>query len=341
MRELISGAIGGALLVASCSASAQQDDRDVLVLTTDNRLEGEVIGLSRGELAFSIDGAGRVDIDWDNVETLTSPREFDVELESGERLSGSIFSPTAGQLAVAPAGTAPAAVETQEVIRITPLAASAAERTSGYVDVGLDFLTANDELDLKVNAEVENQMRNYLTTLSIDSILSEVDDETAQRRNYFQLASRRLLENRWFAIGRLHLEEDLELDLDSRTLLGFGAGRTLLQSNRTVLALYGGLAGDRERYRGIPGTDETAEAFVTVEWDWFELGGDTQVTTNATTYFSFDRSRRRVELDASLHRSIIGNVYWSVSLYESYDSDPPEGLENSDLGLSFAIGRSF
>ena len=80
---------------------------------------------------------------------------------------------------------------------------------------------------------------------------------------------------------------------------------------------------------------------MTVEWDWFELGGSTQVTTNATTFFSFDRSRRRVELDASLHRAIIGNVHWSVSLYESYDSDPPEGLENSDLGLSFAIGRSF
>src|SRR5690606_14801578 len=185
------------------------------------------------------------------------------------------------------------------------------------------------------NAEVENLMRNYFTAVSIDSIVSEIDDETAQRRNYFQLSSRRLLQNRWFAIGRLHLEEDLELDLDSRTLLGFGAGRTLLQSNRAVVALYGGLAADRERYRGIPGTDETAEAFVTVERDWFELGADTQVSTYATTYFSFVRSRRRVELDASLRRSIVGNVHWSVSLYESYDSDPPEGLENSDLGLSF------
>lgn len=115
----------------------------------------------------------------------------------------------------------------------------------------------------------------------------------------------------------------------------------MLQSNRAVVALYGGLAGDRERYRSIPGSEDSAEAFVTVEWDWFELGGDTQVTMNATTFFSFDRSRRRVELDARLQRAIIGNMHWSLSLFESYDSDPPEGLERSDLGLSFAIGRSF
>jgi len=340
MRKSISGAVCGALLAAACCAYAQEDERDVVVLTTDNRLEGEIIGLSRGELTFSIDGAGTVEIDWSNVETLTSSREFDVKLESGERLSGAIFSPSPGQIAVT-AGTAPAAVETEDVIRITPIAATAAERTSGYVDFGLDFLTANDELDLKIDAEVENAMRNFLTTLSIDSIVSETDDETTQRRNYLQLRSRRLLANRWFAIGRLHVEEDRELDLDTRTLLGFGGGRTLLQSNRAVVALYGGLDVDRERYRGIPGREDSTEAFFTVEWDWFELGGDTQVSTNATTFASFDRSRRRVELDARLERSIIGNMHWSVSLYESYDSDPPEGLENSDLGISVAIGRSF
>jgi len=340
MRKLISSAACGTLIAAASGVCAQEHERDVVVLTTDNRLEGQVIGLLRGRLTFAIDGAGPVEIDWSNVETLTSPREFDVELGSGQRLSGSIFSPSPGRLAVT-AGTAPAAVEAQDVIRITPIAATPAERTSGYVDVGLDFLTANDELDLKVDAEAENRLRNYLTTLSIDSIVSEIDDETAQRRNYFQLRSRRLLKDRWFVIGRLHLEEDRELDLDTRTLLGFGGGRTLHQSNRAVVALYGGLAADRERYRGVQGREDTGEAFVSVEWDWFELGGDTQVTTNATTFFSFDRSRRRVELDARLQRAMFGNVHWSVSVYESYDSDPPEGLENSDLGLSFAIGRSF
>src|SRR5690606_12070742 len=110
-----------------------------------------LVELSRGTLTFSIDGAGPVEIDWGNVEALTSSREFDVELGSGERLSGSIFSPSPGRLAVTD-GTAPAAVETEDVIRITPIAATAAERTSGYVDFGLDFLTANDELDLKLDA---------------------------------------------------------------------------------------------------------------------------------------------------------------------------------------------
>lgn len=349
MQKSIWSVICGALLLARSLVYAQEDVdgwavqedvRDLVVLTGGNRLHGEIVELARGELTFSIDGAGPVGIDWRNVVTLTSGRSFDVELTSGARLSGPILSPSHGLLAVA-VGTASAAFEMHEVVRITPLAATPAERTSGYVDLGFYFLSANEELNLTLNFGARNLTRNYSTVLSLDTIVSELDGETANRRNYLQIRSRRLLARRWFIVGRLHLEEDLKLDLDSRVLIGIGGGRTLVQSNRTALAVYGGFAGDRERYRRISGTDITAEAFVTVEWDWFELGGETQLSTIGTTYFSFDRSRQRVELAASLRRSIAGNMYWSVRVYESYDSDPPPGFENSDLGVALSIGRSF
>jgi hypothetical protein len=34
-------------------------------------------------------------------------------------------------------------------------------------------------------------------------------------------------------------------------------------------------------------------------------------------------------------------MFWSLNLYESYDSEPPPGTDSSDVGLSFALGRSF
>lgn len=340
MRRHAVSAICAGLLVACCAAYGQESERDRVVLTTGNRLHGEIVELARGELTFFVDGAGPVGIDWRNVASLTSVRVLDVELATGERMTGSILSPSPGQLAVA-VGTRPSVVATPDVIRITPLGATPAERTSGHVEFGLDFLSANDERDLTFNAQFRHRSRDYLTTLLLASLSSEFDGQTAHRRNYFQVNSRRLLRDRWFAVGRLHAEADRELGLDARLLLGFGGGRLLLQSNRSVVALYGGLAGDRERYRDIAGADDTAEAFVSVEWERFELGGSTMVSTNATMYFSVDSSRRRIELDANLRRSIVGNVYWSVRVYESYDSDVPPGLENSDRGATVSIGRVF
>lgn len=397
MRRVLTYLALGASLAAGYSAHSQEDERDVVVLESGNRLAGTIVALYRGELSFSIDGAGPVDIDWSNVESLTSGGVLDVELSTGERLSGSLASAGPGRLGIArrtaasstsaaassprtaapttsaaassartaapttsaaasstragpagaqlAAGTAPGtasiAVDIDEVVRITPIAATPAERTSGYADIGLDFLTANDELDVNLNVGLTNRTRNYLSEASLDSLVSRLDGETAQKRNYFLVGTRRFLSNRWFAVGHLHFEEDRELDLDSRVLIGVGAGRTLIQSNRTILALHAGLAHNRERFRPVPGTDSTAEAFVAFEWDWFELGGDTELSTAAMTFFSFDRSRRRLELDANLRRVITGSTYWSLRLYESYDSDPPRDLEHSDFGITLGIGRSF
>lgn len=347
MLRLISTSACAALLFAPWAHAKedqadhedQAEPEDVVVLSSGNRLMGDILYLDRGELAFSIDGAGSVDIDWNNVETLQSPRVFDVELASGERLSGSIASPARGRIAVA-SGTSTAAVGTEDVVRITPVT-SPAEGISGAVDLGAEFLSASDTSDIALNAELEKRTRNYRTTLLINSVLSEVDDETEQRRNYLEIVSRRLLGNRWFAVGRVDLEENRALDLDSRALIGAGGGRELNRSNRAVLAVYGGLDYARERLRDTDATDRISEAFASLEWHWFEVGGDTEVSTYATTFFNLERSRRRFELDLSLRRTIVGSTYWSVNVYESYNSDPPEGVDNSDLGLAFALGRSF
>jgi len=85
------------LLAATGAAHAQND---VVELTTGNRLFGTIGSLYRGELRFSIAGAGTVNINWSNVELLESARVMDVELASGERLSGAVRSPSAKQLEV-------------------------------------------------------------------------------------------------------------------------------------------------------------------------------------------------------------------------------------------------
>lgn len=336
----LAAGLQSALLASGLPVHAADEERNRVVLASGNRMTGAIIEMTRGKLSFAIDGAGPVDIDWNNVVSLDSEQLLDVELASGQRLSGSMAAAPGGGLEVT-GEAASSPVELQDVVRITPIAATFLERTDGYIGLGFDFLSAGDELDLTLNATLENRTWNYLSKVSLESLVRRLDDETAQRRNFFEGSVRRFLRNRWFAIGRFAAEENRELDLDSRFLLGAGGGRTLLQSNLTTVAVYGGLDYMRERYRERPGTDSSPEAFVTAEWDWFEIGGDVELLTDATAYVGLDRSRTRFELGASLRRELFGNLYWSLNLYQEYDSDPPEGLENSDTGLSFTLGRAF
>jgi putative salt-induced outer membrane protein YdiY len=326
------------LMFLPWTASAVAAD-DFVALSSGNRMTGEIERFSRGELFFSIDGAGTAAIDWRNIEALRSARIFDVELTSGERLKGEINSSSAGALEIR-TGTSMRTIDIKEVVRIEPLHADFTDRMSGAIDLGFDFLTAHDEIDWTLNAEAAHRTLNYLTEASISSLLRRHDDETSQRRNHFEIGSRRLLENRWFVLGQFEAEEDLELELESRFLILGAVGRSLVQSNRTVLATYAGVDVSRERFSGT-GTQHEPEVLVALEWDWFDAGADTEFSIEATSYFGLDESRTRFDLESSLRRDIFTNVYWSLNLYESYNSDPPEGLEKSDLGLSITIGRSF
>lgn len=327
------------ILVAAVAAEAGEGE-EFVSLTSGNRMTGTVRALDRGRLTFTIDGAGTVDIDWNNVETLQSAQSFDVELASGERLAGSIVAGAPGTLQLA--GSAGLrTLDRDRIVRITPVAAAFRERTTGFIDLGFDFLSAGDEIDLTLNGEAGHRSRNYLTHASLSSLVRRRDGETEQRRNHLELGTRRFLRDRWFVLAEVAAEEDEELDLDSRFLLAGGLGRALVQSNRTVLSVYGGLDYALEDYSGISGSDDYAEVLAAVEWDWFEVDGRTELLTEATTYFSLARSRTRVDLTASLRRNLFRNFYWSLNLFESYDSDPPADFEHSDFGLSLTFGSTF
>lgn len=328
------------VLLSLLAAGAAHAD-DVVVVSGGSHMTGTIRQLERGELTFSINGAGRVNINWRNVESLQSTRRLKIGLISGERLIGSIASPSPGKLEVV-TDAGPRSIDISDVGQIHPIEATLIERTTGNIDLGLEFLTANHETDWTLNAELSNRTENYLTTLSINSLLRRRNDATDQRRNRLELDSRRFLDSRWFALGLFQAEEDRELDLDLRALVGAALGRTLLQSDRMVLSSYGGLDLSHEEFRGVSDADhDIVELLAALEWDWFDIGADLQFLIDAKTYVAPDTGRVRVDVQSSLQRDLSANYYLSLNVYESYNSDPPEDLRKSDLGVSLTFGRSF
>lgn len=328
------------MLVSSIALGTAVHAEDIVVLTNGSRMIGTIRQLARGELTFSITGAERVDIDWNNVQSLQSTRRLDIALISGERFTASIASMLPGRLEVV-TDAGPRIIDLKDMGQIHPIEATFLERISGDVELGLEFLTANDERDWTFNAALASRTQNYLTEISLSSLARRFNSQTVQQRNDLEFGSRRFLDNRWFAIGLLEAEEDRELDLDLRLLAGAAIGRTIVQSSRHALSLYGGLDIVHEEYAGVADADDDlVEALVAVEWHWFDIG-ELEFAIEATTYVAPDDGRVRFDLESSLRREISGNYYLSFNVYENYNSDPPQGSEESDLGLSLTFGRSF
>ncbi len=55
-----------------------------------------------------------------------------------------------------------------------------------------------------------------------------------------------------------------------------------------------------------------------------------------------ESGRIRGELDISLTREVIHDLFWQISFYDSYDNSPAvPGAEKNDYGVSTSIGYDF
>jgi hypothetical protein len=333
-------ALGTFVLIVALQSVAATSNADVVEVANGDRFNGDVSRMERGQLAFSTPSAGTISISWSDVVRLTSSLNLDVELSSGERLTGTLSSPAAGQLVVTAASGPSRSIDMASIVGITLVGLTFVERTAGSIDFGISFTQASKATQYTLDAEARNRTLRYENEAVISSWLSRRSDAETLARNRFEVNSRRLLPDRWFAFAVFEAQQDDQLELDSRILAGGGVGRRLARSNDMFLSVEGGLDYSAERYRGTDGVDHAAEIFAGVDWDWFG-GGATEAATTATTYFSLARARARVELEARLQRDIAWSLHWSVNVFESFDSDPPADKRRSDLGLALALGWSF
>ena len=117
-----SGVLGVMALAMSAAARGQSD---VALFRNGDRLTGEIKALDGGRVSFDTPTTGVINLEWDDIAQLFSTTTFEVKLESGERIYGTLAETTGdGQVRVqTAAGTMD--LPTQTVVRMTPIKSTA------------------------------------------------------------------------------------------------------------------------------------------------------------------------------------------------------------------------
>ena len=329
-----------AFLLFGADRAACQPKTDVIEMLNGDRITCEIRKLERGKLTVKTDGIGTIAIEWNDVGTVASSASYDIELMSGLRVFGSLQRGGSNTVfVITPAG--PEQLTLPSIVRISPVGGTLWRRLDGSIDAGFSFTQADLQTQWSFNTDVSYRSRRWLSSLSADSQLTELEGAEGQSRNTLMLQSQRFLGRRWAGIGFSQFQQNEELSLDLRIVLGGGVERELVQSNRTRLAAVGGAAFTREQYAGAE--DEIgAEAVAGVRWEWFTFDGrSTNLDISVISFYALNRSRVRLEQTTSFKSDIVGDLYWSINLFESYNGDPPTGEKSNDVGVSATVGWSF
>ncbi len=321
---------------------------DVVVMKNGDKFTGEIKGLRKGELKFKASYmAEAVRLDWARVERLDSKDHYQIFLTNGQIFSDSLKVIAANRdgsenFLIGENGET-LKVKQLAVVRIAPIENEFLTQLEGSVDLGFSYTSGNDQYDTQLIAAVTYRARNNSMTARIDSVFSGQTEGSSSARNEFAFDYRRQVSPKWYLGGLFDLLRSDRQSLDHRVTIGGLVGRSLKQTERTKLSVFGGLAATREKYSVVIGKplDTNVDALAGIDLVRFRF-----TTTDISSRFILFPSlttpgRMRMQATSDMRIKIAKDLYWGFHVYENFDSKPPVKADKNDLGVSTSLGWKF
>lgn len=140
------------------------------------------------------------------------------------------------------------------------------------------------------------------------------------------------------------LDRNEELGIESRVQVGAAVGRRFLQRSDAELTGFAGVSFNQEWSTGAAGSQQSLEGVLGAQWRVFRFSDpETSLDLSLLAYPSLTESGRyRSELSTTLSRELVDDLTFDISLYGSYDSQPPDvSAEESDYGVVTSLGYKF
>ncbi len=329
------------LMLGSCIAHA---DTDIVVFENGDRLTGEIKSMERGQLRFETDATGTIDIHWNKVAYVSSDQRIQVELASGVRYFGPVKLDDDEFKVLVDTSNGLVELENHQVVTMSPIDQSGFRDIDVDVSAGYNFTKASDVQQFNFAINGDYRTRERIVSASLSSQFSDSDSNDRSQRNTLSLNYTRLRANRWLNDGSLRFEQNDELDLDLRTSLGTGVGRIIRQSDRALFVLSAGLQVTREDFTDEPDAVGSLESYFRGNLDIYRYDSpELDWSVNLEVIPSLTESDRvRAEFDTKLKWEIIGDLFWQLEFYTSYDSQPQSTTGSSaDYGVITSVSYDF
>jgi hypothetical protein len=329
-------------LLYAISAHAQ-GRTDVVTLSNQDRITGEVVKLERGRLEFKTDDAGTLYLEWEKLAGVVAARLVEVVTVDGRRFLGTLGpAPDRSIAVVAPGGTT--VLTMLEVANVGTIGSSFWSKLDGSIDVGFNYTRSSGVAQLNGNFDVMYTQPAARSRLTASLTQTQKDDGSSRDdRASIDMSYLKYPWRRWFftAMGRLERNESLGLELRSQG--GAAAGPRLVNTNRAQVVTGAGVVVNDERGVGVEST-RNVEALLLFSMSYFTYD---RPKTNIDIDFQYypslsDPGRQRVQLDAALKYELLKDFFVSFTLYDSFDSRPPNpDADRNDIGIITSLGWSF
>ncbi len=316
---------------------------DVIYLNNGDRVTGEIKSMFRGKLEVSTDHMGTVLIDWSDIREVVSKSSQAVELANGVRFLGPLDKAAEADAVIINTEQGKVDVENQDIIAMYPVEAGFWDRLD--ISAKLGFTWDKSSNVGKANLGIDTVYRDvkFITRASFNTEITTQQNRDNSTRAVLNATHMRFLPNKKFRGFFGSMEQNDELGLDLRALVGGGYGWIPIRSQRSLFTLMAGLDVNYE----IPSSGDavtSVELVGSLSYDYFfyshperHFRVDLSVFPNLT-----ESGRWRANLSSTFKVELFRDLYWDLSMYASYDNKPlAADAATSDYGVTSSLGYKF
>lgn len=331
------------IMILTFSQLAHAEKTDIVFLKNGDRITGEVKTLEKGKLRFSTDHMGTVLIEWADIREIVSGTGQAVELTNGQRFYGPLEKSENGELVMVHTEQGSVGVSIDDVIGMYPVESGFWDRLDISASLGFSWDKASSVGKYNIGVEAEYRNPRFITRANLSSEVTTQEGRDDTGRASFDLSHLVYRRNKRYHQIFGGFENNDELGIDIRTIVGAGYGWVPIRSQRNWFSVGGGLAINHE----VPmeGESETnLEAVGSLTYDYYKYSSperrfrvDLRVFPSIT-----DFGRWRASFDTNFSLEIVNDFFWRVDIYASYDSDPISfQASSSDYGIVSSLAYKF
>jgi hypothetical protein len=316
---------------------------DIVLLKNGDRVTGEVKGLELGKLTLSTDSMGTVYIDWVDIDEIFSSTGQAIELTNGQRFYGPLAKGEDEEMMMVKTEQGPVGISTLDIVSMYPVEAGFWDRLDISANLGFNWDKGSNVGKYSLGIDTELRNPRYISRASFSSEITTQEGRDDTSRAAFDAMHLVFRQNKRYHAFFGNVENNDELGVDLRMLVGAGYGAVPIRSLRNWLSVGAGLAVNHE----IPmeGDAETnLEAVGMLTYDYFKYSDpERSLKSNLRVFPSLtDFGRWRATFDLDFRLELFSDLFWKMYFYTSYDSDPisAEGA-SSDYGVTSSISYKF
>lgn len=344
-----------ALLIVSVLLFTQllsaRDSTDVMVMKNGDRMTCEVKGLDGGVLSVSLDYVdGTISVDWGKVAHLESDQLFVVLTQDGSLYEGKLTTveknvgrPVSIQITDSLGKNVE--IARSEIVRMDQTSEKFYQRFNGSISLGVTYSKGNQATQYNLGSDIQYLRERWAADANFSSNLAANSGSNTSTRNQLGVTSYRLLPwDNYFYEGLGNFLQSTVQGITLETTVGGGIGHFFKNTNRTSIALLGGLAWQGTDYRPSPttlGIQNVAAGLIAAQVKLFRFK-KTNLDLSALLFPVFsDPGRVRFDTNASYYLKLFSNLSWNLSFYGNWDNRPPPGFSGSDYGTSSGLKWTF